>query len=177
MEDSYDAAARRYTLTLRQATKPTPGQPDKRPLPIPVAMRGCCAPDPGREVSSRLPLLLTDAEQSFVFSDVPAPPVPSLLRGYSAPVKLSGVTPDRLRFLAAHDTDPFVRWDSGQQYASGVMLDMIAGRRKLELDAGLEEALAATLAGADADPAFAAEALALPRPGNLCRRPDGHGRR
>jgi aminopeptidase N len=97
-----------------------------------------------------------------VFSDVPAPPVPSLLRGYSAPVKLSGITRERLRFLAAHDTDPFVRWESGQQYATGVMLDMIAGRRPLALDAGLEEALSATLAGADADPAFAAEALAFP---------------
>ncbi len=56
-------------------------------------------------------LLLREAEQSFVFEDVPAAPVPSLLRGYSAPVKLAGVSRERLRFLAAHDTDPFVRWD------------------------------------------------------------------
>ena len=52
--------------------------------------------------------------------------MPSLLRGFSAPVKLSGIVRERLRFLAAHDTDPFVRWESGQQYATGVLLDMVA---------------------------------------------------
>jgi aminopeptidase N len=164
VQDDYDAATLRYTLTLRQSTRPTAGQPDKRPLPIPVAM-GLLGPD-GRELpqGTRL-LLLTDAEQSFVFSDVPAPPVPSLLRGYSAPVKLAGITRERLRFLAAHDTDPFVRWESGQQYATGVMLDLVASWRRnetLAFDAGLEAALSATLAGAHADPAFAAEALMLP---------------
>ena len=160
--DSYDAASRTYTLTLRQETKPTPGQTEKRPLPIPVAT-GLLGPD-GREFASRL-LLLTKAEQSFSFSDIPAPPVPSLLRGYSAPVKLSGLTPERLRFLAAHDTDPFVRWDSGQAYATGVMLALIGqlqNGQPITADAGLIEAARATLAGAEADPAFAAEALMLP---------------
>ena len=162
VSDSYDAATRTYTLTLRQSTKPTPGQPDKRPLPIPVAM-GLLGPD-GTELAQRI-LLLDTAEQSFTFADIPAPPVPSLLRGYSAPVKLSGIAPAQLRFLAAHDTDPFVRWDSGQQYATGLMLDLIATHRgggALHADPGLIEAARATLAGADADPAFAAEALALP---------------
>ncbi|MCW3477736.1 aminopeptidase N [Limobrevibacterium gyesilva] len=170
--DAYDAATRRYTLTLRQSTHPTPGQPEKRPLPIPVAM-GLLGPE-GRELATTLDggtqpgtrmLLLRDAEQSFVFTDIPAPPVPSLLRGYSAPVKLSGIAPERLRFLAAHDTDPFVRWDSGQQYATGVMLDLVSRWRRdeaLALDDGLADALAATLADADRDPGFAAEALLLP---------------
>jgi aminopeptidase N len=148
----------RYTLTLRQQTRPTPGQPEKKALPIPVAM-GLIAPD-GRQVAERL-LLLTEAEQDFVFDDLPERPVPSLLRGYSAPVKLAGLSRAQLAFLAAHDTDPFVRWDSGQQYATGVMLEMIAdGTRRL--DPGLLAAMQATLAGADADPAFAAEALSLP---------------
>ena len=104
--------------------------------------------------------------------------MPSLLRGFSAPVKLRGVPRDRLRFLAAHDTDPFVRWDSGQQYAAAVMLDMVAAHRRgepLGFDAALAEAVRANLAGADADPAFAAEALPLPGE-KLPRRPDG-GRR
>ncbi len=161
-EDSYDAVARRYTLTLRQRTKPTPGEAEKRPLPIPVAM-GLIGPD-GRDIAARM-LLLNDAEQRFEFAEVPAPPTPSLLRGFSAPVKLKGVARDRLRFLAAHDADPFVRWDSGYQYATGIMLDMIGAHQRgetLALDAGLEGAMAATLAGADADPAFAAEALSLP---------------
>jgi aminopeptidase N len=91
--------------------------------------------------------------------------VPSLLRHFSAPVKLKGVSRERLRFLAAHDTDAFVRWDSGYQYATGLMLEMIGAYQRnetLALDAGLKDAMAATLAGADADPALAAEALSLP---------------
>ena len=173
VSDDYDAAARRYTLRLSQTTPPTPGQPDKRALPIPVAM-GLLAPD-GREMSTVLDgataapgtrmLLLREAVQEFVFTDVSAPPVPSLLRGYSAPVKLAGMSADRLRFLATHDSDPFVRWESGQQYATATMLEMVALRQQgaaSDLDAGLADAMAATLAGAEADPAFAAEALLLP---------------
>ena len=69
---------------------------------------------------------------------------------------------ERLRFLAAHDTDPFVRWDALQSYATGLILADVAAGGGGRLDDGLAEALAATLAHADADPAFAAEALALP---------------
>ncbi len=160
--ENYDAGARRYTLTLTQHTPPTPGQPDKQPLVIPVVM-GLLNGN-GREVATRT-LLLEQAEQSFVFDDVQQRPVPSLLRGFSAPVKLSGLQPEQLQFLAANDTDPFVRWESGQQYATHLLLDMAAAWRRDEtpaLEQGLIDALAATLRGADADPAFAAEALTLP---------------
>ena len=173
-EGEYDPAARRYTLTLSQRTPPTPGQPDKRPLPIPVAM-GLLDTD-GREQPTRLEgenaarpgtrtLLLEDAEARFVFEDVKSPPVPSLLRGFSAPVKLRGLSREQLRTLAARDTDPFTRWDSGQQYAAAVMLDMAAAHHRgepLGFDPALAEAVRANLAGADSDPAFAAEALLLP---------------
>jgi aminopeptidase N len=172
--DEYDADQRRYTLTVRQHTPPTPGQPDKAPVVIPLAM-GLLGAD-GKELPTRLDgenaatagtrlLLVTDAEQRFTFTDVPSPPVPSLLRDFSAPVKLSGVSSDRLRFLAAYDTDPFVRWESGQQYATGLLLEMVAAWRRGEtpvVASGLIEAMAATLAQGDADPAFAAEALSLP---------------
>ena len=172
--DSYDPASRRWTLTLRQRTLPTPGQDQKQPLPIPVAMG--LLDGQGREMPTRLAgenaaqpgtrmLLLDAAEQSFTFEDVPEPPTPSLLRGFSAPVRLKGVSRDRLRFLAVHDTDPFVRWDSGQQYATLLMLDMVAAHRRgeaLTFDPALADAVHNTLAGADADPAFAAEALVLP---------------
>ncbi len=158
VEDSHDAAARRYTLTLRQRTPATPGQPDKAPLPIPVAMGLLDAN--GQQIAERL-LLLEAAEQSFVFEDVATPPVPSLLRGFSAPVRLLGVAQERLRFLAVHDSDPFVRWESGQQYATAVMLEMIA-TPATPFDSALAEAVEATLAGAARDPAFAAEALLLP---------------
>ena len=71
----------------------------------------------------------------------------------------------QLQFLAAHDTDPFVRWESGQQYATHLLLAMATAWRRGEtpvLDQGLIDALAATLRDADEDPAFAAEALTLP---------------
>ena len=160
---SHDAAARRFTLTLHQTLPPTPGQPDKQPVPIPVAM-ALLAPD-GRELpgSARV-LLLHDTQQSFVFENVPTPPVASLLRGFSAPVKLRGVPREQLRFLAAHDSDPFVRWDSLQACTTGLLLDVVADwiGTPPPPDAGLLEAMTATLANADADPAFAAEALLLP---------------
>ena len=173
-EDSYDADARRYELTLKQGTPPTPGQPQKQPLVIPVAL-GLLGPDGAPEAArygteeapasaTRL-LLLEQGEQTFTFEDVAAPPVPSLLRGFSAPVKLRGVSPDRLRLLATHDTDPFVRWESGQQYAASVLLDAAAAYRLGEegpVDPGLIDMAAATLASSGADPHFAAEALVLP---------------
>ncbi|CAA9209656.1 MAG: Membrane alanine aminopeptidase N [uncultured Craurococcus sp.] len=176
-EDRYEKEARRWVLTLRQRIPPTPGQAGKHPVPIPVAMGLLDAG--GREVATRLAgeneakpgtrvLLLEEDEQEFVFEDVDGPPVPSLLRGFSAPVKLKGVAPDRLRFLAVHDTDPFVRWESGLQYAAGLMLQMVAAHLRgeaLGFDAALEEAVRNTLRGAEADPAFAAEALALPGEG------------
>jgi aminopeptidase N len=179
LDDSYDAATKRYTLTIRQATKPTPNQPDKAPLVIPVAMG--LLDGNGRELVTRLQgeaeakagtrvLLATQAANTFEFVDVASPPVPSVLRGFSAPVKVSGVSADRLRFLAAHDTDPFVRWDSGQKFAETVLLDMVSAIQKGQapvVDPTLIDAAAAAL---DQEPAFAAEALALPGEGTLADR-------
>jgi aminopeptidase N len=181
VEDRYDAETKRYSLTIRQSTKPTPGQPDKYPLVIPVAMG--LLDGNGQELATRLDgepdavagtrvLLATQAENHFEFVDVASPPVPSLLRDFSAPVKLSGLTPDRLRFLAAHDTDPFVRWESGQQFAASVLLDMVAAIQAGEepaVDPALIEAMASTL---EQEPAFATEALALPGEATLADKMD-----
>ncbi len=159
VSDDYDPATRRYRLSLRQRTAPTPGQSEKGPQVIPVAV-GLLAQD-GREVVPTRVLLLAEDAQDFDFEDIPARPVPSLLRGFSAPVRLRGMTEDQLRLLAARDTDPFMRWDAGQQYATGVLLAMVSGQRQ-EVAAGLIEATAAALDRADEDHAFAAEALSLP---------------
>ena len=107
------------------------------PLVIPVAMG--LLDEQGRALPARLKgeneshtgtrvLLAREAETRFVFEDVASRPVASLLRGFSAPVKLSGVADDDLRVLAAHDTDPFVRWESGQQLACGILLRMVETR-------------------------------------------------
>jgi aminopeptidase N len=170
-EDSYDAAARRYTLTLKQSIPPTPGQPEKQPMPIPVAM-GLLGPD-GAELSGTRLLVLEKESEKFVFEDVPAPPVPSLLRGFSAPVKLKGVSQERLRFLAEHDTDPFVRWDSAQAYATAQLLaqvEAIQAQRTPVLDEGLVAAMQATLARAAEDHAMAAEAMPLPGESDLAEQ-------
>ena len=144
-------------------------------MPIPLAL-GLIGPN-GDEMPTRLEgegearagtrVVLADAAaQVFRFADVAAPPVPSLLRNFSAPVKLQGVPLDRLKFLAIHDTDPVARWDAGQQVATRVLLDRVAARRAggtmPPLDPDLVAAMRQTLADADRDPAFAAEALMLP---------------
>lgn len=163
VREAFDAGAGRYTLTLAQWTPPTPGQPEKRPMPIPVAM-GLLAPS-GQPLGETRVLLLEEAEQDFAFDGLAEKPVPSLLRGFSAPVKLGGLSLDRLGFLAAHDTDPFVRWDSGQQYATAEMLrlaDAFRSHLPLTLPEGLATIIGALLDRAGEDPAFTAEAMVLP---------------
>ena len=172
VSDAYDAASRRYTLTVTQRTPLTPGQPDKQPVVIPVAMG--LLDGNGQELATRLEgeteartgtrvVLASENESRFTFVDVASPPVPSLLRGFSAPVKMSGMSRERLQFLAAHDTDPFARWEAGQQYATGLLMDMIAAVQRGEtpvVEPALIQAMGATLDGGD--PAFVAEALSLP---------------
>jgi aminopeptidase N len=173
VRDAWDEDARRYELTLSQSTPATPGQPDKAPLVIPVAMGliGEAGEMPTRlegenaAVEGTRVLMLSEAEKTFRFVDVASRPVPSLLRGFSAPVKLEGLTPEQLRTLAAHDTDLFTRWDSGEQYAVGALLAMVAALQRgeqPEVDAGLIEAIRAVLAHSDGDPEAAAQGLVLP---------------
>jgi len=180
IEDRYDPDSKSYELTVSQMTPPTPGQLEKQIVPIPIAM-GLLGPN-GDELPTRLTdedaahsgtrLLVNDQiRQTFRFVDVPARPTPSLLRGFSAPVKLQGVPLDRLKFLAIHDTDPVARWDAGQRAAIAVLLDRVAlgqaGTPLPPLDADLIAAMRHTLADAVRDPAFAAEALALPSEATL----------
>jgi len=181
----YDEKARTYTLTLSQHCPPTPGQADKQPFHIPVAL-GLVGPD-GHDLPLRLDhegtggestrvLSLVDAEQRFVFADVDTRPVPSLLRGFSAPVNLRfDYDEAELAHLAAHDNDPFNRWEAGQRLALRVLLgaieDVRAGREP-GYSAAYVEACRRVLADADADPAFAAEALSLPGAGYIAEQMD-----
>jgi aminopeptidase N len=173
--ESWDAAALAYEIEISQRVPPTPGQPEKAPMPIPIAM-GLLAAD-GTELPTRLDgeaeyragtrILTLDRErQRWRFVGLPARPVPSLLRGFSAPVKLPGVPLERLKFLAVHDKEPVARWEAGQQMATRLLLEAVtacrAGAVLPLLDPDLAAATQRTLAEADDDPAFAAEALALP---------------
>ena len=175
IEDRWDKATKSYELSIAQKAPPTPGQAEKLPMLIPLAM-GLLGPD-GAELATRLEdeaesqdgtrvITLAEARESFRFVDVPGPPVPSLLRGFSAPVKLKDVPLERLKFLAINDPEPFARWEAGQQVATYVLLDGIEACRSgvgpAPLDPDLVTALRRILADAERDPAFAAEALTLP---------------
>ena len=175
IEDRWDKATKSYELSVAQKVPPTPGQAEKLPMLIPLAM-GLLGPD-GAELPTRLEeeadslegtrvLPLAEARASFRFVNVPSPPVPSLLRGFSAPVKLKDVPLERLKFLAINDPEPFARWEAGQQVATRALLDRIEAYRSsakaAPLDPDLVTALRCILADADRDPAFAAEALGLP---------------
>jgi aminopeptidase N len=109
---------------------------------------------------------LAEARETFRFIDVSERPVPSLLRGFSAPVKLKDVPLERLKFLAVNDSEPFARWEAGQQVATRTLLDRVEAYRRgvasPPLDCDLIAAMRRTLADAERDPAFAAEALTLP---------------
>jgi aminopeptidase N len=126
-QSSYDAAAKRFSLTLSQSTAATPGQPEKAPLLIPVRIaligpEGNALPLDSTGATERV-LELKTASARFDFDNIPAHPIPSLLRGFSAPVRLATDLGGReLAFLAAHDSDPVARWDAGQELAVRTML-------------------------------------------------------
>ena len=123
----YDAAASTYTLTLSQSCAPTTGQPSKEPFVIPVAL-GLLGSD-GHDLPLQLAgdsstgvtcrtLVLTQATESFTFTGITQEPVPSILRGFTAPVVLAfDYTDAQLLHLLAHDSDPFNRWEAGQRLA------------------------------------------------------------
>ena len=143
-----------FRLTLRQDNPPTPGQPDKDPKVIPVAV-GLLNPN-GDEVVPTTVLELTQSEQSFDFTGLAARPTASILRGFSAPVVLNRQVAARERaFLLAHDTDPFNRWEAGRSLAKEVLM----GRADA---APLIEGLARVALDCSLDPAFRALALRLP---------------
>ncbi|MFH1216722.1 MAG: aminopeptidase N [Pseudomonadota bacterium] len=170
---SYDPQGGTCILEMRQSCPSTPGQKDKPSFHIPVAvglLDGAGNDIPlscqGKQ-GETLVLDLTKSEQSFVFETIPDKPVPSLLRGFSAPVKLHyGYTEDELVFLLANDADPFCRWEAGQRLACRILLgliDDIGNGAKLQLAENFITVFSDLLGQADkADPAFLAQLLALP---------------
>lgn len=172
---AYDAGESRFVLELEQHTPPTPDQREKQPLVIPFAM-GLLTPD-GAEIPLRLAgeaaprgtsrlLVLEDRKQVFEFIDVPVHPVPSLLRDFSAPVKLDYPwTAEELAVLMRADPDPFMRWEAAQLLAQHAIMgnrERLARGEDPILDAGLAQAFAALLRDRSTDPALLAEAMALP---------------
>lgn len=177
VSESYDSAAKTYSLTFRQSCPTTPGQPgeSKKPFVIPVELG--LLDKQGGEIALRLQgeaaasgatrvISVTEAEQTFTFVDIAEQPLPSLLRGFSAPVKLSfPYNRDQLMFLMQHDSDGFNRWDAGQQLSVQVLQELIGQHQKgqpLVLDQRLITALGTVLADTSLDQAMIAEMLSLP---------------
>ena len=176
----YDADAKTYRLDVAQTVPPTPGQPTKEAMVIPLAI-GLVGRN-GRDLPLKLRdgrtiergvLTLTKPAETFVFGEIGEPPVPSLNRGFSAPIKLiANLSADDLRFLAAHDADAFNRWQALQTLATRLLLDNVASLRAAKparQDGGLLHALGAILDDGTLEPAFIALALTLPGESDLAR--------
>ncbi|WP_298931358.1 aminopeptidase N [uncultured Ramlibacter sp.] len=158
----WDADAGTYELTLSQSCAPTPGQAAKLPFVIPVGL-GLLAAD-GRPLSDELHVL-TESSQTLVFRGLAAQPVPSILRGFSAPVILDCDYSDaQLLTLLAHDSDPFNRWEAGQRLAMNRALGFIAqdSAAAITLDEPYVEAMRAILRSPELDAAFKELVLTLP---------------
>ncbi|KIF81125.1 aminopeptidase N [Noviherbaspirillum autotrophicum] len=181
VDTHYDEVAKTYAITLTQSCPATPGQAQKQPYHIPVAvglLDGSGRDLPlhlgGVEIDGPAPttmvLELTQQRQSFEFRNVPVHPVPSILRGFSAPVVLEIDYSDaELAFLMAHDSDPFNRWEAGQRLAMRRLLALADAVQKdhalsdSELqETALGKAYHKILSDRMLDPAFCELALTLP---------------
>ncbi len=167
----YDATARSFTLTVQQSCPPTPGQDEKSPLHIPLAMglldqRGDDLPlrleGEAEPVSESRILSLHRETERFTFVDIPEAPVPSLLRGFSAPVKLRyDYSDSELMFLMARDNDGFNRWDAAQTLMQRIILKRVANPGA-PLPDGFVDAVRSALTDSVSDKALLAEVLTLP---------------
>ena len=188
---AYDPAAKTYTLTVIQSCPATPGQPEKLPFHIPLSigllsaegtefelvLRGETVGEQDAGKKSRV-LSLTEQTQSFVFEGICEAPSPSLLRGFSAPVRLSyEYTPAELQLLMISDSDGFNRWNAGQQLAISIIESQLAKWRECqeaELPLVLKDAfvgvLDRVLNDESFDKAMAAHLLVLPTTAYLIER-------
>ncbi len=172
----YDPEQEIYTLSVKQSCPPTPESAEKAPfhIPLSVAFYG----RDGQALDSRLgetpaatqhTLDIRAADQSFRFESVSEPPVPSLLCGFSAPVKMAVTRTDgELAHLLAHDRDSFNRWDAGQEFTLKLLLQAVADPADPALPARVGKFTAAigkTLRDKRLDKALIAEALMLPSEG------------
>ncbi|HEY2230481.1 MAG TPA: aminopeptidase N [Xanthobacteraceae bacterium] len=177
---TYQAAGRTYRLEVAQTVPPTPGQPSKEPMVIPLALglvgrNGADLPlklQDGRRIERGV-IPLTQSAATFIFTDVDEAPVPSLNRGFSAPIRLvANLGFNELRFLAAHDSDPFNRWQALQLLATRLLVDNVAALRAGGVargDLGFLAALGAIFADPKLEPAFVAQALTPPGETDIAR--------
>ncbi len=176
IETQYDEVLNTYTLIVNQHCPATPGQTEKLPLYIPLAVgllnrNGQAIPlqlegeSTASEKMTRV-LDINEQQHTFIFVNVREEPIPSLLRGFSAPVKITMDRSDAdLAFLMANDSDSFNRWDAGQTWLINVLLNLINDyqqQRQLALPMGLVEQFSDVLTDEDTDPSLIAKMLTIP---------------
>ncbi|KAK6935407.1 Peptidase M1, alanyl aminopeptidase, Ig-like fold [Dillenia turbinata] len=186
---SYNAEAQTYTLKFSQEVPPTPGQPVKEPMFIPVSVGLLDSSGKDMPLTSlhhdgmlqsnaikdqpahNIVLRVTKKEEEFVFSNIPEKPIPSLLRGYSAPIRLdTDLSDSDLFFLLAHDSDEFNRWEAGQVLARKLMLSLVADfqqNKSLILNPKFVHGLRSILCNSSLDKEFIAKAMTLPGEGEI----------
>ncbi|MEK7357885.1 MAG: aminopeptidase N, partial [Bdellovibrionota bacterium] len=164
---TFDPATKTFTVTLEQSCAPSPGQPVKKPYHIPIAV-GLLGKD-GRDLKPTEVLHLRESKQTFTFDGVQEKPVLSLLRKFSAPVRVEfGWSDDELAFLMAHDSDSFSRWEAAQTLAIRTikqMVEMIQAGRPNEIEgaaARIVKAFGAVLGNETLDPDFKSYMLLMP---------------
>jgi aminopeptidase N len=177
---TFDARSKTYRLDLAQTLPPTPGQPSKEPMLIPLAV-GLVGPD-GRDQPLRLAdgtpverglITLDKPAATYLFTGIEDRPVPSINRGFSAPVRLTvNVGDEELHFLAVHDSDPFNRWQAVHTLAMRLLMESSAAVQRGKpprQDPAFNAALAALLASRELEPAFVAQVIALPSESDIAR--------
>jgi len=176
----YDAASDRFTLLVKQSCPATPGQDEKQPFHIPLTL-GLIGAD-GEPLALQLEdeeqpgdlertLELTEAVHSFKFKNLGGQPVPSLLRRFSAPVKLDiNLTEAELTFLLARDPDLFNRWEAAQQLAQQVIQQQLDNDEAAEISQGVIDAFGAVLTEPELDPAMVAQIFQLPGEATLAEQ-------
>ncbi|MEJ2438045.1 MAG: aminopeptidase N [Gammaproteobacteria bacterium] len=175
IQAEYDAANQTYTLHVEQQTPATPGQAHKQPFQIPLAvgLLDSQGRDMPLQLADQVPAEATSlildvraASQQFVFTGVKDKPVASLLRGFSAPVKIRMQrSEEELAFLLAHDSDEFNRWDAGQQLALQELLRQIRAHQAGEAlpePVALKQALGLAMADQGIDRMLLSQILSLP---------------
>lgn len=181
VEENWDKATQTYKLSLSQKTAPTPGQPIKEPMAMPVKFGLIGANGDGASWTSVSggtidgDMIIFDTERvDLVFEGVANRPIPSLFREFSAPVKISSqASQDDKLFLARHDSDPFNRWQSLQDVAMTLIIDAVHDGGKFsdrKAVNNLAEALGDTLEDDTLDSAFKAHSLALPGEANIAQK-------
>ncbi len=179
-EFSYDKTAQTAELTVHQTLRPTPGQAKKKPLFIPLRL-GLIGSN-GRDLDLTLEkgkslhdgvLAVTKTSEVFRFKGVTSRPVPSLMRGFSAPVNVTiDLSEKDLAFLMTHDSDLFNRWQAANRYATRAILSRLGGRAKTKAESGgtkYAAALANALQSGTLEDAYKAELLRLPTQSDIAR--------